>query len=592
MSSNLYFGITIGPIYETISKAQKTREIWGASYMFSYLCKKLLMEIDNSDKYEILLPSKELISDSKQGVGLYPDRILLKNNTGSFEELVIGINKVKSKIADELVKEFTNTRFTFKEYTDYIYKLKKDTVLLKQFFVDYFKTYAIEVNEEDLDFKNTQGKNIGIVKSLNLYLDYAELRPTLAHLDPDPFVILLNFINHSFLVKDAFHANYHKRGFPSLTEIATHELRFIAEKQYDEIIDKAFKDFKKQNTNNGEVDEIEDIDFQNNFDKTGDGEQNDTLSQIFNIKDDVLQKSLRTYHQYIAIVHADGDKMGKVIGSLNNSEEILDFSKNLLKFADEANKILAGDRFTSGGTNWGYGAAPIYIGGDDLVFFAPVASTNKGVYQTIFDLINKIDIKFNEIFNNKDSNDKYERYKELTESERPCMTYGVAITYYKFPLREAFELSKQLMINAKDDSKYGTRNRINFTLLKHSKQTYNAIIDKNNKSGLDAYLKLLSGNVQKPENKDADIFLNSIGQVIAAYPGVFIDRSISDLTDFFEKQFNEPVHKKNHNYLREVKEWIQEVLDKTEDYDETLTSIQAQLKFIHFIRDNEFKHTR
>ncbi len=39
-----YIALTIGPIYKTLSSAKKTRELWGGSYIFSYIMKQIISE--------------------------------------------------------------------------------------------------------------------------------------------------------------------------------------------------------------------------------------------------------------------------------------------------------------------------------------------------------------------------------------------------------------------------------------------------------------------------------------------------------------------------------------------------------------------
>lgn len=569
MEQNKYIGITIGPIYDTINKAEKTREIWGASYLFSYIAKELVKRINASHNYEILLPSPAAVNDTNPGVGLYPDRILLKvKDGGSIDDINEIASNVKEHVAGQLWEEINKKRFTWKPYDKHIGFFKGKEYLVKDFFKNYFKIYVIEANEDDLCFIDDKKGNIGIVKSLNLFLDNSEQLPTLAHLDPNPFFVLLHFINHSFLIKDAFDISYNN-GFPSLPEIATNELQFIKDDntgiyQFQEEI----RNILKQDQNNNEIDE------------------DDSLSKIFKTRN--IDNYLRTYHRYVAIVHADGDNMGKLIGTLKDAFEIRDFSKDLLDFAKKANEILAGDRFTSNHpTNWGYGAAPVYIGGDDLVFFAPVASRDKdGNFKTLFDLIADIDGAFDEIFNKQDEQGNYVKYKDLT-SVRPRMTYGVSISYYKFPLREAYEISKNLMYEAKEE-KYDTRNRINFLLLKHSKQEYKGIIDKNF-DNFEVFRKLLNSNIML-KGKDSDLFLNSISKKIQENPGQYLDKSITDLTDLFDNTFNESVHKNFIDYLNKVREFIESMLKDQGHNESTLETIVSLLKLIHFYRDNEFKN--
>ena len=583
-----YIGITLGPINDTLKKAQKTREIWGASYMFAYICKEILKMID-TNKYIVLLPDTKYINATTPGVGLFPDRILLAlKENGNFVEINTIIKEVKENIAKQLWNEL-NKNFTFGEYTEQIKVLKKDEHGLKSFFYDYFKSYAIEADSKDLCFVNDENELIGPVKSLNLYLDNAELMPSLAHYDPDPFYVLLHFINHSFLVKDAF-GTVNKNGFPSLTEIATNELQFIKKEDdkylaQDKIRNKIRSDLAKL-----KIVEPENMDDEN----TGEIKLKEDTSSLEYIFKEIpeLNNHLRTYHKYIAIVHADGDNMGKLIGTLNDDIEIQKFSADLVNFSYEANRILAGERFTNGSkTKWGYGAAPIYIGGDELVFFAPVASINeKNEFKTVFDLVADLDNCFEEIFNKKKPDNTFEKYEQIV-GNRPCMTYGISITYYKFPLREAFEQSKELMYAVKNDNNYKSRNRLHFVLQKHSKQNYYGIIDKNFYDVFKKYLSLLNcNNTKNLTGEKSDKFLNSIHKKIIENYGQYLDINVTNLEDLFEISFNEKIHKEFLTYLKEVREWIEAIL-KNQGYDSiTLNTIVSMLKFIHFIRDNEFRH--
>ena len=69
-----YTAITIGPIIDTLNAARKTRELWGASYLFSYIIKQIVIEL-KTQSVSILLPE---FDDNKNyenciGSGLFPD---------------------------------------------------------------------------------------------------------------------------------------------------------------------------------------------------------------------------------------------------------------------------------------------------------------------------------------------------------------------------------------------------------------------------------------------------------------------------------------------------------------------------------------
>ena len=82
-----YIGLTIGPIYDTIVKAKKIKEIWLASYVFSYLMKKI---VENFQGYEILIPISHDNSQNEQKTGNFPDRFIFKpENDDDFKKLKV-----------------------------------------------------------------------------------------------------------------------------------------------------------------------------------------------------------------------------------------------------------------------------------------------------------------------------------------------------------------------------------------------------------------------------------------------------------------------------------------------------------------------
>ena len=616
-----FIGITIGPIYKTLALADKTREIWGGSYVFSWLCKELLKGIiqpsTGISKEQILLPSPDFIYVTAPGVGLYPDHIVLKANENDYEKVLNVIVETKSRLKQEIFSNINN----YKAFDNYA-KLFKDEVTdykrlnaAENFLNTHFQVYSLEVDEGDLKLTDENNEPLKMVKCINLFLDHLELRSSISGFDPDPLKVFLRGINHSFLIKEAFKGFDH---FPSLPEISTTELRFVKLENlypfrsiYDTITGISLETAKKEERiitlyEKYRTEDDTKIDFD-------DFEEDDLIKQLFSIKN--VDDYLRTYHKYIAIVHADGDRMGKVIGTLENEIDIQNFSKDLINFSIEANKIIAGTRFTNGDkSDWGYGGAPIYIGGDDLVFFAPVANrvekNGVQVFQTVFHLVADLDELFDSIFNKK-IGDVYEKYNSLQANERPCISYGVSFTYSKHPLKEAFELSRNLMFEVKNEN-FKTRNRLNFKVQKHSGQWYGGVIDKNSHHTFKTMLDLLDAQnknaLSLKENK-VETFVNSVSQKITQYQAAIIacvesnesDQPNEGINALFDNIFNEPIHEQFRNYLNEIRELLIQMLldypvdmitkkEKRTRITQVINTLHGILRFIHFIRDNEFRN--
>lgn len=564
-----YVGVTLGPIYDTIKKARQTREIWGGSYIFSYLCKNIYRALTQMSSITILSPQPPLKNLNNSGVGLYPDRLLLKiDNKKTGDEIDEILKNTKAALADEIWEELKTLKYYQGKHQKHIYYLLRNEEHVKTFLFQYFKVYKVEIAPNGFNLKGKNGKSSGTVITINKYLDYAELMPSLAHLDPDPFYTLLHFINKSFLIKDAFGAK-NKKGFPSLAEIATTELRYYAKEEYDKLVSDQLRQLIEDNW---------------------EGDDEDTLSKIFKIEAIANSEKIRSYHKYIAIVHADGDRIGKLIGSLDD-DEFVNFSRDLMLFSEESNEMLAGVRFSHGDdSSWGYGAAPVYIGGDDMVFFAPVMSEVDGVKKSIFDLIGEIDNKFDDIFNNKDTNGNFKKYPSLSEGDRPKMSYGVCISYHKYPLREAFEYSRDLLNEVKSE-KFKSRNRLNVALRKHSGQIYKGVFDKNDKLTLNKVNTLLMKYHQEVSAGDSERFINSVSKNLIRNNGIFKDGAIKSLKQYRKNQFNEPVHKDASGTLDDFFALMEHILNSpvTTDREAALESMIFLLHFLHFTRTKDFR---
>ena len=96
MNSN-YLSITLGPITRIISLAESTKELWAASYFFSYLAKQLIKPFKER---EFLLPKvNEEMWGQFHGAGVFPDKYIFKAEPDDFENLNSHVDNVLSIIA-------------------------------------------------------------------------------------------------------------------------------------------------------------------------------------------------------------------------------------------------------------------------------------------------------------------------------------------------------------------------------------------------------------------------------------------------------------------------------------------------------------
>lgn len=71
-----YIALTLGPITRTIGLAESTKELWAASYFFSYLAKKVIFPF--RDRNFLLPLVDEQMFGTSNGAGVFPDRYIFE----------------------------------------------------------------------------------------------------------------------------------------------------------------------------------------------------------------------------------------------------------------------------------------------------------------------------------------------------------------------------------------------------------------------------------------------------------------------------------------------------------------------------------
>ena len=257
-----------------------------------------------------------------------------------------------------------------------------------------------------------------------------------------------------------------------------------------------------------------------------------------NIVDDL--KKL-TYHSYYCVIHADGDNMSKVIQDKSN---IKDVSKKLFEYCSISHKLIKE-----------FGGQTIFAGGDDLLFFAPVV--NRQGDKSIFNLCDEISKDFEERFNSV-----------------ATLSFGITINYVKFPLYEALENSREMLFSK---AKSGKKNNIAFKVTKHSGQSFESIVHKNDKEVYEKFLNFAS-NIATTEDTN---FLHSIHHKIQTYTTT-LNEIIEDkqkLQNFFDNYFNETKHDEYKMFFKTLIDFIHTSKD--------LEQVYATLRFIKFIKGDK-----
>jgi len=525
-----YLALTIGPILSTLQQARKTKELWAASYLFSHLMNHLVAEIENQGG-SVLTPQRTEVEQKElYGAGLFPDRLFAEANGLDEKKVKTAINEAIKKMAADVLPE------------------GEDSTGAVDFWKKYLRIAWVIKSIENLSEEN-------LYDTLAPYLDTAELTPTWFSLEPKDNCLLKLLENpYKTEVAKALHqkGNYDglmKKGlFPSTADIATLELFQKNKDDYNQLRKEAEKEAK------------EEAQKKKNDETKIDEESDETLSIFYEkvfAKESPFKKTATDYHKYFCIVHGDGDNFGKTNAELKSKDDNIKFSEALAGFSAAAASIIND-----------YGGKPIYIGGDDLLFFAPVCM-KKG---SVFKLIQALDVEF----------------KNTKLNPRPTLSFGLTISHYKFPLFEARDLSyAQLDEGAKKFKRSNgvKKDAIAFRLLKHSGSYFEGVLTKPQlESFVEAEDKirelkkdLLSSIMYKLET------LEKLLGALAEKQALNNDR----LSNLFKNFFNEPVHRQNPKQLELIQKLVLSIYSqqatvgkKSLNLNENLYAMLRLLKFI------------
>ena len=449
-----YIAITLGPITRTIEMAENTRSLWAASYLFSYLGKKIIEPFKDRKFLLPYISSRQedgMFTDKFQGAGVFPDRYIFKAEEGDFEKLSEHVKVVLHKLAGRIGETINWDEREIEEY------LKK-----------YLKVYFFEK-----DFDTNKGNEIK--KSCEKSLGLLEQQDSIVPMVNDNKLFLSRLFDRapgSFLAEDA-----DLKSLPTIVKISS---------------------------------------------------------------GDNVETPQHPYQRYVAVVKADGDSMGKAFEETDDANGL---SKALFKFnKDAVDKIKK------------YNGMPVYIGGDDLLFFAPIY-TNKG---SVFSLLQELDKAFH---------DNISKCPDLKELEKhPTLSFGVLISYYKYPMFEALAKAGELLDMAKSGD---LKNNIVFSVQKHSGQTRAALLHKGNVNTLDKFNMIVNDYMEKVETeetkkgkkeneedkKDAKKMLASVMHGLREKEfllSVAIKQE-ETLNNFFGNNFNEVDHQKYEEFFKELK---------------------------------------
>lgn len=499
-----YLAFTLGPIYATLRQARKTRELWAASYVFSALMRELLEELKS--KGVIAQNESNLIAPivgkrSKNGAGIFPDRCFIKV---SEEITAIIIKKIISGTIERVNKLLPKQPPTFD-------------------LANTLRIFAAQISSEEA---NTQS----IILQLNNILDALELQPLVPKGDAKLVGVLEENVQNLYRdggKSDVFISFDHdkQQRLPSILELATTELNANGrQNKYYEILTEptniAILEYQKQQKNNKEGRKFAEL-----------HEAEAQEKALLKLKS-TFPEAVKFRDKYVCFIKADGDNVGKTIAAIGNNEEgIRKFSMALGKFADDAVKKIID-----------FKAIPVYAGGDDLLFIAPVQNA---VGEHIFKLLGDLDI----IFPGSELEALGKEYNPGFDF-KPSLSFGLSISYYKYPMSEALDNMDYLLF--KEAKHFTGKNALSFRVLKHSGQAFGTTIGKGDKD--EAFKKFSSLLLEsiKPD----PTFLTSVMHRLTELKPFMEDSLQNGGTEyFFKHHFNESDHTTSgsQDYLKAVR---------------------------------------
>ena len=498
-----YIALTLGPIYRTLMLAQSSKELWTASYLFSYLGKKI---IEPFIKNTFVLPivDDDRLSLQHKGAGLYPDRYIFEALEGDFDALVKKVDEVIVHLANNITNDS---------------KVDECTIFLK----NYLKIYFLEFEHGD---SNT------LVDTCNRQLSILELQDNFNPIEKDNF--LTSFFEKvdggSFLAHDAFEPTVEEenRLFESLIELAIPECR----------------EFVTQDVR-----------------KRGDGDEERILAQL------KFEKKFRSYYRYIAIIKADGDSVGKTIANLQECGiQVIDLARQMFEFNLKVIEIVNQ-----------YKGRSIYLGGDDLLVFAPLKFGNRH----LFSLVEQINQAFDEAMKRFD--------------ERPTLSFGISMMHFKSPMFEALEKTESLLIDKAKE--LPGKNAIAFSLQKKSGHHIEAVIPKGQSVVYDIFKEVIDAFMNNPSDKVAEKakLLSSVmhwlgrnKEMLRIILGDQESERTSRLANYFANSFNEKVHDSYRNFLSKVQQLVLNTYAHSDNIETTIQTVYATLRFVHLLNsDND-----
>lgn len=503
-----YLALTIGPVQRTIRRARKTRELWAASFLMSQFMKELLQGI--REYGEALSPDiVELNNDTKHhGAGIWNDNCFFRIHGEKLDELKENLPGTIQQAKKEIVRlALYDLNSGNKKDVPHLSEGELTEILFQHFHC-HAVLFAREANDEK-----------PVLIELGKLLKANQMREIFPARHDD-------FVNTALFRGKAVSALY-DLGFEKKDTVFTfYKNRFDhykEERRLPSLLEIGVREFKGKPV----YQKIEDIiteKIKDNDDLETD-EENQAIIRL--LKD---EKLLKKRHKYVAIVQSDGDGVGTMISEEKDEKVITTISKELMAFSTGAAQEI-----------FDFDALPVYAGGDDLLFIAPLQNKEG---KTVFNLIDRIQ----EVF----------QQQETLIGKNASLSFGVSVFYYKYPLGESLEagrdllnkLAKKLAFKKRDDAKKYEKKGLAFRFMLHSGQSFAAVLRQDG-TAWDAWKDLLKTHNSNTGKDTA--FVAGVVHTLESL-GWLLDEACQNgrAEHFFKHHFNEAENTPRWAFIKTV----------------------------------------
>jgi len=452
--------LTFGPVQSFISAARKTRDLWYGSYILSEIARESAIFI-LEEKHKLVLPNLNIANLPKVGIPVSNKiTFVLENKTNG--EVAEFVKEIKKIAKDRLIK-------FGKECINEINKI--DPQCIDNNIFDAQINDGLECYSSWVAF-NLNGNNENKIKSFKEANERAQqllagrkaLRDFSQNSGSPNQGILKSSLNPGLLSvfkrdnpkQVTFRSKYQidkneeldalslikrvlgkSRPFKAVARIALHPW---LEKLSDCILEDLKKHYKiiceqepKIGSKFNEEDkfpydceylirsriEVAKLELKKlKEDGTQDEKYKDFSDALNKISDIIKNQDIPDDSLYIALLQADGDYMGELLNKAENIEEQQLISSALIKFTEEARKIIKK-----------YNGACIYTGGDDVLGLLPVANA--------IECAKKLAEIFSATINNNCN-----LSQDNSTSSKPSLSVGIAYQHVLEPLNTLRENAK------------------------------------------------------------------------------------------------------------------------------------------------------